>query len=63
MRKLTRRTERFRGWTLGLHRKSWQYCGLDPEGNETANTALAATPERLRRLVEDAQAQGRGGRG
>jgi transposase len=60
MKKLTRRSKRFKGWTLGLdlHRKSMQYQWLNQRGDDQASAKLAATPELLRQLVKEVQAAG-----
>lgn len=61
MKKLTRRTERFKGWTLGLdlHKRFIQACRLDAHGDEHANERMPATDPALRKLVTDMTKQGR----
>lgn len=60
MKKLTRRTERFNGWTLGLdvHKRMIQYVWLDEQGDERANQRIPATAKALDQVVQAALDQG-----
>lgn len=55
MKKLLRRTDRFKGVTLGLdlHTRVIRYSVLDASGDETANESIAAEASGLTRLLDE----------